>query len=135
NYAEIKFFVDELKIPVIGNGDIACLASLKKMLATGCTGVMLARAGVGQPWLIQKLIAEMQQQDFICPTHAEIGFIFIEHIEQLIMLLHNEKSAILQLLRLAKYYARPLSHKIDFCAAINVCNHLDDLRAIVTRYF
>lgn len=51
---EIKYFVDTMKIPVIGNGDIACMDSLKKMLATGCAGVMIARAGVGQPWLIKK---------------------------------------------------------------------------------
>ncbi|HEX4044451.1 MAG TPA: tRNA-dihydrouridine synthase family protein [Gammaproteobacteria bacterium] len=135
NYAEIKFFVDAMKIPVIGNGDITCLTSLKKMLATGCAGVMLARAGVGQPWLIQKLIAEMQQQDFLAPSTVEIGLMFIEHIEQLAMLLGNEKMAILQARKFAKYYARRLPNKADFCAAINVCNQLAQLRAIVIRYF
>ena len=43
NYDEIKFFVDQVNIPVIGNGDIACIDSLKKMLATGCAGAMIAR--------------------------------------------------------------------------------------------
>ncbi|HYF97847.1 MAG TPA: tRNA-dihydrouridine synthase family protein, partial [Coxiellaceae bacterium] len=59
NHEQIQFFVENLKIPVIGNGDIADLESLQKMFATGCSGVMIGRAGVGQPWLIRQLIHEM----------------------------------------------------------------------------
>src|SRR5579872_76361 len=69
-YDEIRFFVEELKIPVIGNGDIACLASLNKMFSTGCAGVMIARAGVGQPWLIRQLITAMQQESFSLPSQT-----------------------------------------------------------------
>lgn len=44
----IQYFVEQVKVPVIGNGDISCIQSLKRMLATGCTGVMIARAGGGR---------------------------------------------------------------------------------------
>jgi tRNA-dihydrouridine synthase B len=132
---EIQFFVDALKIPVIGNGDIACVESLKKMFATGCAGVMIGRAGVGQPWLIGKLIAEMKQEAFTLPSAEEIGKMFIQHVEQLSELLNTEKFAILQARKFGKYYARRLPKKADFCAEINVCETLEALKTLCLRYF
>lgn len=129
-YEEIQFFVENVKIPVIGNGDIADTISLNKMLATGCAGVMIARAGVGQPWLIRELIANMRQEKFSKPSIAETYLIFIEHVQLLAKLLSSEKLAILQARKIAKYYARCFNNKLDFCAAVNVCNDLKDLMAI-----
>jgi len=134
-YEAIQFFVDALKIPVIGNGDIACLASLKTMLATGCAGVMIGRAGVGQPWLIQKLTAEMQGKTFQAPAFAEIGALFLRHIQGLAVLLEHEKFAVLQARKLAKYYGRPLLNRAEFCAEINLCNDLEGLARVCVRYF
>ncbi len=135
HYEDIQFFVEALKIPVIGNGDIADVTSLKKMLATGCAGVMIGRAGVGQPWLIAKLMAEMQQAPFVIPTQAEIGLLFVEHIEKLAILLQSEKFAVLQGRRFAKYYARGLLQRTAFCEAMNVCETLSGFVAICAEYF
>lgn len=135
NYDEIAFFVEQLKIPVIGNGDINDIASLKKMFAAGCAGVMLSRAGVGQPWLIAELIAEMKQEKYTPPSLSERRKIFIEHIEKLIKLLGNEKHAILQARKFAKYYARDLVNRTEFCAAVNVCENLQNLNALSLQYF
>jgi tRNA-dihydrouridine synthase B len=130
---EIQFFVEQLKIPVIGNGDIGCLESLKKMFATGCAGVMIGRAGVGQPWLIQKLSAEMRGETFLTPNAQEISFIFLEHVERLAQLLGNEKFSILQARKFAKYYARGLAQRLEFCAAVNLCENIADLKVICSQ--
>ncbi len=135
SYQDIQFFVEALKIPVIGNGDISCLESLNKMINTGCAGVMISRAGVGQPWLIGKLIAEINQQKYVIPETKEIGLIFIEHITRLIDLINNEKFAILQARKLAKYYGRSLADKAEFCDAVNNCYDLKSFEAICVQYF
>lgn len=135
HYDEIQFFVELLKIPVIGNGDIACVNSLKKMFATGCAGVMIARAGVGQPWLIKKLITEMRQEKFIMPSSKEIGAIFMEHVLKLATLLNSENFAILQARKFAKYYARNLENKKEFCEAVNACNNLRELSHQLDTFF
>lgn len=135
NHDQIKFFVENLKIPVIGNGDIACLDSLKKMFATGCAGVMIGRAGVGQPWLIKKLIAQMQNEAFEMPSSAEIGATFIEHVIRLTELLQSEKLAVLQARKFAKYYARGSSQRLEFTNAINTCSSLVDLKTVTAQYF
>jgi tRNA-dihydrouridine synthase B len=135
NYEHIKFFVDELKIPVIGNGDVACIESLKKMLATGCAGAMIGRAGVGQPWLIQKLVAQMNNQEFTAPSLKEIGDVFVRHVELLEKLLGSEKFALLQARKITGAYTQGLQNKKDLCAAINSCNSQQELRDICLQYF
>ncbi len=51
----IKTLASELKIPVIGNGDLfspkAASIALKK---TGCVGVMIGRGTMGNPWLLKR---------------------------------------------------------------------------------
>lgn len=135
HHDQIQFFVEQMNIPIIGNGDIFCVNSLKKMLATGCAGVMLARSGVGQPWLTQKLIAEINQQPFINPTPKEIGSIFLEHVQLLIELFGEERFAILQARKLIKYYARGLHNRKDLCIEVYACNDLDNLTNICLKYF
>ena len=135
HYEDIQFFVEQMKIPVIGNGDIACVDSLKKMFATGCAGVMISRAGVGQPWLIDQLTAEMRHENYNLPSAREIGDMFIEHTSQLVTLLGNEKFAILQARKFAKYYARMLANKAELCEKINTCEDMKTLRKICGFYF
>lgn len=134
-YDQIQFFVNALSIPVIGNGDVQCLKSLQRMLATGCKGIMIARAGVGQPWLIQKLLTEANDQHFIPPTLEERGEIFLEHIVHLMDLLQNEKFALLQARKFAKYYARETLWKMDFATAIHHCLTLKELEKTIQHFF
>lgn len=135
HYDQIKYFVEELPIPVIGNGDIACFDSLKTMFATGCAGVMISRAGVGQPWLIKELIARANNKPYQGLTLTQIGLIFLEHIEGLSSLFNNDKFTIVQARKLAKYYARGIEHKIDLINAVNHCGSLQDLSAIIKTHF
>jgi tRNA-dihydrouridine synthase B len=142
-YDAIRFFVEQLQlrqndgesIPVIGNGDVACAESLRKMLATGCAGAMIGRAGVGQPWLISKLTAELRGEEFIPPAPPEIAAMFIEQVCMLSELLDNEKAAILQARKLANRYARNLPQRAEFSIAMNSCDNLPDLIRLCRTYF
>lgn len=134
-YDAIQFFVDALSIPVIGNGDIACSESLKKMLATGCAGVMIGRAGVGQPWLIRQLITEWNGDTYALPELSERGAMFLQHVKQLSQLLESEKFAVLQARKFAGYYARGCDHRPDIVKAVNQCDTLSGLEALIIRFF
>ena len=96
---------------------------------------MISRAGVGQPWLIGQLMAEMNQENFKAPTLSERGVIFLEHVNQLEKLLHSEKFAILEARKFAKYYARDLPEKLLFCNTVNKCETLIQLNQICADYF
>ncbi len=135
NYEQISYFVNELPMPVIGNGDIACAESLKAMFATGCAGVMIARSGVGQPWLIKQLQAELTNAEFIKPTVKEVGEMLITHMNKLTQLLKNEKFAILQTRSFAKYYARDIAEKKEFCTQLNQTEVLSEAIHLCEQYF
>lgn len=135
HYEQIQFFVEKVKVPVIGNGDVADINSLRKMLATGCSGVMIGRAGIGQPWLTKKLIAELNAEEFNVPTLKEIGGIFLDHVSLLVDLFGSEKLAILHIRKMTKQYTRGFENNKDFCIAVNSCESLRDLEKISRDYF
>lgn len=134
-YEQIQYFVENLDMPVIGNGDIACVDSLRAMLQTGCAGVMIARAGVGQPWLIAQLISELSGKSYALPSRHEIGQLFLEHIYSLVDLLANERFAVYQARTLIKYYARSLPHRQALCAKVNLCQSISELALICAEVF
>jgi tRNA-dihydrouridine synthase B len=134
-YDQIAYFVERLTMPVIGNGDIACVASLKNMLATGCAGVMIGRAGVGQPWLIAKLMAEVNGEKYETPSNAAIREMFLTHVYQLAELLEDERVAVREARQFAKYYARNVANRDAFVTAVNRCESLAMLSELCGNLF
>lgn len=131
----IAYFVSRMNIPVIGNGDVSCVESLNRMLATGCAGVMVGRAGVGQPWLLGELQAAVNKQPYQAPDILLVRDVLKEHVSLLIELMGNEKFAMLQARKFAKYYARSLPTRAAFHEQISSCDAYSAFSAICDTYF
>lgn len=52
----IKAVKEALYIPVIGNGDVIDRASYENMKKTGCDGVMVGRASMGNPFIVSEIL-------------------------------------------------------------------------------
>ena len=55
DYDAIKEVVASVDVPVIGNGDVVDLESYKKIMETGCDGVMIGRGSYGNPWVFEEI--------------------------------------------------------------------------------
>lgn len=135
NLDQIAEIVAAVSIPVIANGDVTDAVSFRQtLIKTHCAGVMIARAGVGQPWLFQQIAAELAHQPFTKPTLAEIGRIFIEHVEGLAEL-EAEFIAVIQSRKLAKYYIRQQFDSTLFQTLLNKATRLEQIKHLVAEYF
>jgi tRNA-dihydrouridine synthase B len=56
NWEHIKILKQELRIPLIGNGDVTSPESAEKILQeTACDAIMIGRGALGRPWLFSQI--------------------------------------------------------------------------------
>lgn len=78
----IKKVKEEIKISVIGSGDIWIPQDAKRMLdETGCDAVMLGRGVLGNPWLISNIRKYLDGAEITYPTARDRITSAIEHLD------------------------------------------------------
>ncbi len=131
----IAHIVSAVDIPVIANGDIDSSTQIKTVFEkTNCAGFMIARASVGQPWIYQKIVAELNNQLFTMPSQKTIGGLFLKHIAGLIPL-ESERAALFQSRGFGKYYARTNEQKAQFLKELYRIDSFAELTEIIQQYF
>jgi tRNA-dihydrouridine synthase B len=112
--AEIK---QALTIPVIGNGDVRCVADIERMRKlTQCDAVMIGRAAVGNPWIFQQRPKETV-------STSELAYVIHLHLERMVDAYGAEQGLILFRKHLTRYlrgYAISDSLRKDLLT----CRHL-----------
>ena len=134
DWNHIKILKDNLDIPVIGNGDVKNVddyISMKK--ETGCDGVMIARALVGNPFLIKEINNYLDGLDNIYITN-EMKFDYcLKHARKLIEL-KGEKIAISEMRGLAPHYISGMYNATTYKEKMNKIKTYDDLFNIISEY-
>ena len=99
----IKAVKDNVRIPVIGNGDVKSCYDAKKMLdLTWCDAVMIGRGVLGNPWLIKECVDYLEKG--IKPKEISLEerlAMILKHMDYLLSF-KVEKVAILELRRLLR---------------------------------
>lgn len=135
DWSLIRLAASSVRIPVIGNGDITrpeMAVEMKK--TTGCSGVMIGRGAVGNPWIfrnISSLIVDGSLQD---PSLDERRSLIQEHFELLVR--HFGVPIASRLMRgLLLWYTKGLPHSCRFRGLFTGIHDLSDLVAGLDRYF
>lgn len=105
----IKEVKQSVNIPVIGNGDVFAPEDAKRMLEqTGCDGVMIGRAALGNPWMLYRTIEYLTTGELLPEPDAQEKIkIAIIHMDRLIAL-KNESVAVKEMRKHMSYYLKGL---------------------------
>lgn len=95
-----------LRIPVIGNGDVTNGAeALRMMDETGCDGVMIGRAALGNPWIFRDLLCAYQNEPCDPPSWKDKSDMMIRHYNGLVEL-KGEYSAVREMRKHVGWYTK-----------------------------
>lgn len=96
---------DAVSIPVIGNGDIRCASTARRMFdATGCDAVMVARGCLGNPWAFADIRAWMDGRPAPPrPDRAAVLAMVLRHFDHSVAIF-GEKKTCLDFRRHALWY-------------------------------
>ena len=131
----IKQVKENVKIPVIGNGDIKCAEDAKRMLdETGCDAVMIGRGVLGNPWLIKQTVDYLDGKiDIVKPTNEEKIDMCIKHLKYLENL-KNEKLACLEIRNHIAWYLKGMEKSIEIKNKVYKTSSIRDIMQILTEY-
>ncbi|MBW1811681.1 MAG: tRNA dihydrouridine synthase DusB [Deltaproteobacteria bacterium] len=105
----IALLVEALAVPVIGNGDLQNVEDgLRMQTQTGCAGVMVGRAALGNPWLPAAIGRHMQSATSpgYPPDDNQRRDIFCIHLQKMIDWLGCEQRAVLRMRKHLVWYTR-----------------------------
>ncbi len=131
----IKEIVDAVNIPVVGNGDIRSAEDAMAMLEeTGCNAVMIGRALMNQPWLIEEIKNRLEGIETDLSLNAAQRLkITLEHAQNLIEQM-GEKQAMRQMRAHANWAFKGLPHANSVKAKLVTMETYQDLEEIIEEY-
>ncbi|MEQ1858327.1 MAG: tRNA dihydrouridine synthase DusB [Chthoniobacteraceae bacterium] len=99
-----------VRIPVIGNGDLATPQDVKRRMATGVRGVMLGRAAMCAPWIFREIKHFLATGELLAPPPPEAQWAhIIEHCRREVAQRGSELHALQSMRTQLMHYSRGMA--------------------------
>ncbi|MGD9016746.1 MAG: tRNA dihydrouridine synthase DusB [Desulfobacterales bacterium] len=123
-----------VSLPVIGNGDITAPGDALGMLkATGCDGIMVGRAAIGNPILLSRILGALDGRDPGPPAAAARLELMGRYAETSVRYFGEEMACLMMRSRLM-WFVRGLPFAKRFRESIKRVSCLEDIREQIDRY-
>lgn len=131
----IRQVKENVKIPVIGNGDVETPQDAKRMLdETGVDGVMIGRAALGDPWMIYRTVEYLESGELKPePSVREKMDVCLLHFERL-MALKGEHVAVREMRKHASWYLKGIRGNGKARNLINQTESAQELRTFINDF-
>lgn len=123
-----------VKIPVIGNGDIFTPEDGIKMLEyTKCDAIMVGRGARGNPWLIKNIIELMNGKPVVYPSYEDKIKKAIEHLE-LLCEFKDERIAVREMRKHIAWYIKGIKDSARIKNQVNTIETVDAMKKLLMDY-
>ena len=131
----IKEVKENVKIPVIGNGDIVSIETAKHMLEyTHCDAIMIGRGVLGNPWLIKEIDTYLKTGKTIDkPTYEERLDMCFHHLDYLLKI-KPERVAILEMRSHIAWYIKGMPYHKEIKNLIFKAQTKEEITEILDNY-
>ena len=125
-----------VKIPVIGNGDVDSPQRAEQMLQQcGVDGVMIGRAMLGHPWLLNQTHHYLQTGEMLPePSVAQIRQTLLKHL-QLLVEYYGERGGMAISRKHVGWYVKSLYEAKRFREQYTKLNTLQEATDLINEYF
>lgn len=136
NWEHIRRVKKAVAIPIIGNGDVRDGDDAVRMLRkTGCDGIMIGRAAMGDPWVFNRIRAFLLHGSReALPEPETIKETFLEHLQMEIALC-GERQGVLRMRKFGAWYTKGLPQSAGFRTRINGAVTESDCSREVETFF
>lgn len=130
DWSVIRDVKKAVSIPVIGNGDVASGKDAVRMLEeTGCDGIMVGRAAIGNPWIFDEIKAALSREPYTPPSEEEKLATAVRHAERITET--KGSHGIIELRKHIPYYVRGTRRSKELRQRINTIQTVDELRHLL----
>jgi len=121
-------------IKVIGNGDIMDVAAAKAMFEyTGCDAILVARGTMGQPWIVEDIIGELQGMEPELRDFESYKQALSDHFEYTYDYHHARRTAV-DMRRVGCWYFKKSAGTRSFRELISKASSPEDVRELILNF-
>lgn len=120
-----------VNVPVIGNGSICSYSDVVKIKEqTGCDGVMIGRACLGNPFIFREIKEALENKPITPKTNEEIARVAAWHLE-MICKEKGETIGILEMRKHLAWYSHGMRGSPTFRNKCNLAEGFDEMKELI----